>query len=177
MLAGLIWFDWVVILLVAVSTLISLKRGFFKESLSLLVWVVAFVVAVTLYEITAFYFQPYIESPSLRVAASIVTLFVMTLIAGSLLIFLVSQLVAATGLSGMDRLLGMVFGALRGVILVVVLLMLGQYLLPLQQESWWQQSLLVPHFLRLEGWVVMFASEVRDAIQPLFGSSIQWSEG
>lgn len=173
MQAGLVWFDWVVLLLIGVSTLISLKRGFFRESLSLLAWVAAFIIAVVLHEALETVFQPYIESPSLRRAVAIVSLFVLTLLIGSMVIFVISRLVTMTGLSGMDRLLGMVFGALRGVVLVVVLLMLGQYLLPLQQESWWQQSLLVPHFLRLEGWVVMFAGEIRTAVQPLFESGVQ----
>jgi membrane protein required for colicin V production len=65
--------------------------------------------------------------------------------------FLIGELIRVTGLSGTDRFLGMVFGAARGGLLVVVavgLLSLG----PVQQDQWWQQSKLMPQFLLVADW-------------------------
>lgn len=56
-----------------------------------------------------------------------------------------------TGLSGTDRFLGMFFGAARGALLVVVLVGLLS-LAPVQQDIWWQQSTLLPHFLMVADW-------------------------
>ena len=72
-------------------------------------------------------------------------MFVATLLVGAMINFLIGELIRVTGLSGTDRFLGMAFGAARGALLVVVavgLLSLG----PVQQDSWWQESRLVPQF-------------------------------
>jgi membrane protein required for colicin V production len=64
---------------------------------------------------------------------------------------LLGELVRVTGLAGTDRFLGMVFGAARGGLLVVVaagLMSLG----PVQQDPWWQQSQLLPKFLLVADW-------------------------
>ncbi|HEY9033669.1 MAG TPA: CvpA family protein [Pseudomonadales bacterium] len=172
MLNHFVWFDWLIMLVIAVSTLISLKRGFFRESLSLVVWLLAFVIALLFYPDAMVYLEAHVPSPSLRKAAAIAGLFALTLLAGSFVVFVVAKLVDMTGLGGLDRLLGMVFGALRGVVIVVVLLMLGQAVLPLAQEQWWQQSVLIPHFLRLEGWVSLLMSELRGLLSQLLGLAL-----
>lgn len=170
MIVDFVWLDWVIVVIIGVSTLISLKRGFFRESLSLVIWLLAFVVSLLFYPQAMVYLESMIESPSLRKAAAIALLFAIVLIAGGVASYLVTRLVHLTGLTGMDRLLGMVFGALRGVVIVVLLLMLGQAILPLHQESWWQQAVLVPHFTRLEGWVVLAADQVRSLFSVLLGN-------
>lgn len=162
------WVDWVLLALVAISSLISLKRGFIREALSLVIWFASIILSLMFYKPLAQLLQPYIDSPSLQQIAAIGGLFVICLIIGGLCSFLLSQLVAATGLSGTDRLLGMVFGALRGVVVVVVVLMIGKKILPLEQEVWWQQSMLLPHFLRLETWTVSAALYLKDLLVPLF---------
>lgn len=162
------WMDWVLLAVVAVSALISLKRGFLREALSLVIWFASIILSLMFYKPLAQLLQPYIESPSLQQLAAIIGLFVTCLVIGGLLSFLLSQLVAVSGLGGTDRLLGMVFGALRGVVVVVVVLMIGKKMLPLDQELWWQQSMLLPHFLRLETWTVSAALYLKDLLVPLF---------
>ncbi|WP_257281526.1 MULTISPECIES: CvpA family protein [unclassified Endozoicomonas] len=145
------WIDWVIAAIVAVSSLISLKRGFFKEVLSLLTWVVAIFVAWTFNGSVANLLTQYVETPSVRVISASILLFVATLLVGGLINRLFSELVEATGLTGTDRILGMVFGGLRGCLLVVLVVGLMTFA-PLENDEAWQDSVLLPHFLLLADW-------------------------
>lgn len=145
------WVDWAIIAIIAISSLISLKRGFVKEALSLVTWIVAGVVAWMFGGALSQHLTDFIEMPSARVIAGCAILFVATLLVGALVNFLISELVRVTGLSGTDRFLGMVFGGARGALLVVVLTGLLS-LAPVQQDPWWQQSSLLPHFLMVADW-------------------------
>lgn len=145
------WVDWAIIALIAVSGLISLTRGFVREALSLLIWIVAGAVAWLYGGALAAHLTPYIELPSARVIAACAILFVLTLMIGALLTHLLGMLVQATGLSGTDRLLGMIFGVARGALLVVIAVGLLS-LAPVQQDPWWQQSVLLPDFLMIADW-------------------------
>ncbi len=143
--------DWAILGVVTISALISLKRGFVKEALSLLIWITAGAVAWMFGASLSQYLVNYIETPSIRVMAGCTILFVATLLVGAMVNYLIGELVLVTGLSGTDRFLGMAFGAARGGLLVVVavgLLSLG----PVQQDQWWQQSRLVPQFLMVADW-------------------------
>ncbi|WP_263079742.1 CvpA family protein [Endozoicomonas sp. Mp262] len=145
------WIDWVIAAIVAISALLSLKRGVFKEVLSLLTWLAALFVAWTFGGALAARLKDYIETPSVQVMAACAMLFVATLLVGALVNRIVSELVQATGLSGTDRLLGMVFGGLRGCLVVVVLVGIMTFA-PLEQDSAWKNSVLLPHFLMLADW-------------------------
>ena len=145
------WVDWAIIAIIAISSLISLKRGFVKEALSLVTWIIAGVVAWMFGGALSQHLTEFIEMPSARVIAGCAILFVATLLVGALVNFLISELIRVTGLSGTDRFLGMVFGGARGALLVVVLTGLLS-LAPVQQDPWWQQSSLLPHFLMVADW-------------------------
>lgn len=71
---------------------------------------------------------------------------------------MLSALVNKTGLSGTDRLLGAVFGAARGILVISALLLVAQ-LTPSQQSGWWQGSVLIPHFAPIENWLKGFLPE------------------
>ncbi|MNM82628.1 Colicin V production protein [compost metagenome] len=137
--------------IIVVSSLISLSRGFVKEALSLLTWIVAGAIAWMFGGALSQHLAPYIQLPSARVIAACAILFVATLLVGALVNFLIGELVRVTGMSGTDRVLGMVFGGARGVLLVVLLVGLLS-LAPVQQDPWWQQSTLLPHFLMVADW-------------------------
>lgn len=145
------WVDWSIIALIVVSGLVSLTRGFVREALSLLVWVAASGVAWLYGGALAGHLAPYIELPSARVIAACAILFVLTLLVGALVTQLLGALVQATGLTGTDRLFGMVFGLARGALLVVIVVGLLS-LAPVQQDPWWQQSVLLPDFLMIADW-------------------------
>lgn len=145
------WVDWAIIAVIVISGLISLKRGFVREALSLVIWIVAGAIAWLFGGALAVHLVDYIETPSARIIVACAILFVATLLVGAVASFLIGQLVRATGLTGTDRLLGMVFGIARGALLVVVLVGLLS-LAPVQHDSWWRESSLVPHFLIVADW-------------------------
>ena len=149
------WIDYTIIAIIALSVLMSGMRGFVREVISLVIWVAAIAVSFIFYRYIADLLVNFIHSDSVRLVVSFVGLFLVTLILGMLINYLISQLVANTGLSGTDRVLGVIFGIARGV-LVVVLLMMLMSLTPFSKEASWQESVLVPHFQPLEDWLRNF---------------------
>jgi len=91
---------------------------------------------------------------------SFAALFVITLLLSSLINYVVSQLVKKTGLSGTDRMIGVVFGVARGAAVVGILVLLAG-LTTLPQDDWWQDSQLVGHFQQGATWMgSQFSPEV-----------------
>ena len=103
------WIDLVIIGIIVLSALISLIRGFVKESISLVTWVVAGLLALRYYGPMADLLEPFINSVTLRQWVGGGILFVATLVVGAIVNFIVSQLVSKTGLSGTDKTLGVSF--------------------------------------------------------------------
>lgn len=147
------WLDIVIIVIVVVSALISLMRGFVREAFSLAVWVLAFWVSWSFFRDLEVPLRAWIESPTARLGIAFAILMVVTLMVGGLINFLIVQLIEKTGLSGTDRLVGMVFGMARGVLLVSVLVFLAG-LTPVPRESWWVESSLVGYFQELSFWLL-----------------------
>lgn len=146
------WADYTIIAIVGLSAIVSLARGFVREALSLITWVVAFWVAFTFSGTLSDLLVNTIKMTSLRTIASFGILFVATLLLGAFINYLIGQLVDKTGLSGTDRVIGVLFGAGRGILLVTVLLLAAQ-LTPVTQDPWWKQSILIPYFQPLEIWL------------------------
>ena len=152
------WFDFTILGIIALSAVISLVRGFVKEAISLVVWIAAFVISRTFYPNLA-QFLTQIDDLTLRNASAIAILFIGTLIIGALINYILSQLVKATGLSGTDRVLGAVFGALRGLLIVSALLFFIDTFTSFSDSQWWQSSVLVPEFGIVIEWFFEFMQE------------------
>lgn len=164
MLTSFNWADWVIVAIIAVSALISLLRGFVKEALSLVSWALAFFVAVAFHQPMVSLLESSVAKPYVRDILAYVILFAGTLVLGSLATYLISMIVKRTGLSGTDRLLGMIFGTARGFIVVLAsVILLPSLLNGVQQDEWWRSSQLIPEFLLMTDWS-----------QQTFNDLVQW---
>jgi membrane protein required for colicin V production len=150
-----IWVDYCLLAIIAVSALLSLWRGFVREALSLASWIAALWVAILFFERLGGWLARWIETPSISDVVAFTILFVSTVVLGGLVNLLAGQLVEKTGLTATDRALGMVFGIARGVVIVAVLVLLAG-LTALPQDPWWSQSLLLHHFQDLALWLRSF---------------------
>jgi membrane protein required for colicin V production len=149
------WADFVMIFVIMLSLLIGLFRGFVREACSLVTWVMALYVAFMHSSSLSTFLQAWIKTPSLRTMITGALLFVVVLMAGAVVNHTISSFVSKTGLSGTNRLLGVVFGMLRGVLVVVVLLLLAT-LTAMPQDEWWSKSRLIPLFMPLVQWMQHF---------------------
>jgi membrane protein required for colicin V production len=138
----MIWVDYLIVGLVILSAIIGLGRGLVREFLSLAVWIFGFVIALTFSQSVAHWLAAWVTLPALRLGLAFVILIIAVLIVGGLMGYLFAMLVQYSGLKVLDHLFGFIFGAARGVILVVMVAFLAS-LTPLTQESWWHQSQLL----------------------------------
>lgn len=132
-------FDYIVLTIVAVSSLIGLLRGFLREVLSLVAYVAAFVAAIWWGPTASLWLDTLIENGLLRTLAAYGAVFILALLAVGLLNMALGALVDRTGLTPADHGLGAVFGAVRGGVLVLALIGLAGYT-ELPREPWWQQA-------------------------------------
>jgi membrane protein required for colicin V production len=137
--------DIVIIVVISLSALFSVMRGFVKEAISLASWVVAIWLAVTFAPRLAELLPPGIESEAVRQAIGFGVIFILTLIVGAIVNKLTNQIVKKTGLSTADRLFGIAFGLLRGGLIIVVFVVIGG-MTPLTDMDWWQSSVLLEWF-------------------------------
>ena len=145
--------DIAIAVVVGLSSVLSLLRGLVKEILSLLAWVVAFWVAFAYAGHVAHWLIGLVTQPSGRVAIAFVVLLIGTLIVFGVLNTLIAKLLANSGLGDTDKLLGMVFGFLRGLAIVGVLVLLAG-LTPAPLEDWWQSSLFLPRLSMVAHWLL-----------------------
>lgn len=152
--------DWVILVVLTLSVLVSLWRGFAREAISLAGWVAAFILANLFVDPMASFLSNWIGNITGRYVAAYAILFVGTLVVAGVSGRLVSQLVKVTGLTVLDRILGTVFGFARGVILILVAVFILRQLVPPGDLQWLHQSQLMPHLDMLAHWVQVLFSQV-----------------
>ena len=157
--------DILIAVAIVISIVVGLIRGFVKEAIS---------IAALLFAIwAALYFGPsvgdvsqnWFKSEELQMWFGRVLVFLVILSLGGLLGWGISKLVRLSVLSGMDRLLGSVFGVARGILLVAVAIIGGQFA-GFDNDNWWLQSKLIPHFEVVADWIKVMAPEGLDLITP-----------
>jgi membrane protein required for colicin V production len=137
--------DLAIVALIAVSVVIGVVRGFIVEVLSIAIWVGAVALALLFGGTVGEWFGASIELPSLRAALGHGLVFFAAIVGGAIVMWVLRKAVQSTGLSGTDRLLGLVFGITRGVLLVTILVVLAG-LTPLPRDPWWRESRAIPLF-------------------------------
>lgn len=132
-------FDYFALAVIGVSALIGLLRGFIREALSLIAYLVAFLAAVWWGPRLSAFLENLIANGLLRTLAGYGAVFILALLLVGLLNMALSALVDRTGLTPADHGLGALFGALRGFVLVMVLIGLAGYT-ELPEEAWWRDA-------------------------------------
>jgi membrane protein required for colicin V production len=136
--------DYLVIAAIIISAIVGSVRGFLREAIALVTWIIALFIAWHFSDLIAPHMGGLLGGSNVRTWAARVILVALVLLLGAGIGASVSRFVRLSIFSGMDRLLGFVFGALRGFVLLGVFVILGQ-LLRLDGERWWAHSLLIPH--------------------------------
>ena len=139
----MVTFDYVLIGVVALSTIVSLFRGFFKEAFSVVTWLVA-LWAAWRFGVQAAELIGDWGTSVMRLWVARLAIVIGVLLCGGLLNWLLGMLLHSTGLSGTDRVIGMIFGMARGVILVGILLVVMEAM-KFDEEPWWWESKLIPY--------------------------------
>jgi len=146
------WIDIAIILIIVLSAVISSIRGFAKEALSLFGWVFAFWVSMSFSSGLALMFTDTIADPILRLIVAFLMLFIASLIVSTILNYFVIQFVQRTGMMGADRSIGIVFGVLRGMLIVTAMVMFSG-LTPFPQTPSWDSSFLLYYFEGFAVWL------------------------
>ena len=158
--------DLIIVAVLALSVLVGLWRGLISEVLALATWIAAFWVAWTYGPAVSMHFEHSVQTPLLRVILGYGLCFIAVLILGALLRFAIRTLVDSTGLGGTDRLLGMIFGFARGLLLVTLLVFLVNQT-GFAREPMWQQSTLLPQFKSMAAWLESeMPPNVREHLHP-----------
>lgn len=138
------WLDYLIIAVVAFSAIAGLMRGLLREIISVVTWVVAVLLAWHLGPSLEPKLGGALADAAVRPWAARVIVFVAVMVVGLAIAAIVSHFIRLSIFSGMDRLLGFVFGMLRGVLLVAVLIIVS-HPLRLDGETWWKRSALLPY--------------------------------
>jgi membrane protein required for colicin V production len=134
-------FDLVILVIVGLSTLFAFIRGVIRELIALIAWVVGLVAAVTFTPLVGSWLPDAVGHPAVRYLIAFTLILVAALLLGGLIAWPLARAVRAAGLGFADRFLGSIFGLVRGLLLVVVLVMAAG-LTDLPRNAWWQASVL-----------------------------------
>lgn len=153
------WLDYAILGIIVLSVLTGGIRGFFKELISLSIWIIAGWLSFLYAKPVAIWLAPHIQDASIRIASSYVIIVVSTLIAGGLCSSLISFIMHRTGLSGTDRLLGFGFGFVRG-IFIVALFMVVMRITGMPEADYKQNSVFYKHFEPIVNWMYHYVPDM-----------------
>ena len=161
--------DVVIVVVIVASAVFGVLRGLVKEIVALGIWVAALLLGVVFAAPLGALIADSL-GPRLQAGLGFVAVFIAVLLAGALLQRFLGRLIDSTGLTGTDRTLGLLFGAARGVIVVIVALIV---LRPFAEDRpWWPESQLIPPLLAFEGDVLNVVAYITDA----FGGTVVATE-
>lgn len=143
-------FDYIILIVLLASTGVGAFRGFFREALSLTTWIIAVWVAWKFPHAFDALLGGVLSDPVIKLWAGRFLTFVAIVLVGGVITAVVAMVIKSAGLSSSDRSLGMLFGLVRGVLLVGLLVILAE-VLELPSEQWWKDSMLVPYVQPIAG--------------------------
>lgn len=140
--------------IVIISTLLSIGRGLVREILSLIAWGLSLYFAFRFADqIAKEHLEKFFESYPISYMLAFGGVFMLSLFAIGLVNLLVGEIMSAAKLGSIDRLLGTVFGFMRGLIIGALVTLIGM-LFGMHDETWWKESKFAPTFVRLADWGV-----------------------
>lgn len=157
--------DIIIAVALLISIVVGFLRGFVKEAISIATLVIAIWAALYFGPAVGNVSEEWLSSAELQVWFGRIMVFAVILIVGALLGWGISRLIRLSLLSGFDRLFGSLFGMVRGVILVAVFVIGGQFA-GFDNDEWWMNSRLLPHFEVVADWIKVMAPKGYDLIVP-----------
>ena len=121
---GLNLADWFILIVLIASGIIAFARGFTKEFLSLFLWIAAFIAAISLEYLATPKINEFIGNEEISKIISYIVVFIIFIFIGGIVIKFISKLIKWSGASGFDRFLGVLFGLIRGLIVLFVIFLL-----------------------------------------------------
>lgn len=168
LLSGLTGLDYAIVAILFFSLLFGLVRGFAKEVISLLAWVLAFFAALKFSPEVDDMLHSVITHPVSRYVVSLILIFFVVILLGCLVNKIVHAVLKFTGFGFFDRLLGLIFGLARGALIVTAVL-LALSLMPAQNAVWAKDSKLSSHFSPL---VNYFSAQLPTDLKALKSASL-----
>jgi membrane protein required for colicin V production len=153
--------DVLIVLVILGSTVVGVLRGFLREAVSLLFWIAAIWAAWKFGPIVEPHLGGLLAGPNVAPWVGRLLVLVLVLLAGWMVGMVLSYFMHRAGVGIMDRGMGLLFGLLRGAVLVG-LMIIGGELLHLNQEEWWNRSKLVPYGETLGDWLRAMVGEKGD---------------
>lgn len=149
--------DYLIIGVLAFSMLLGMFRGFVSESIALLAWLGGLWLAWRYAPLLEPFMGGMLSEPPVRTWAARALIVMAVVIVGWLVSGLLGYLLRHSGISpAVDRLLGMLFGVVRGIVVISAFVLLAQFA-RLDQAKWWQKSRLLPYATECAGWIQTFA--------------------
>ena len=157
--------DIIISVALVASIIVGFVRGFVKESISIATLVIAIWASLYFGPAVGNLSESWLSSQELQTWFGRLIIFGVILAVGGLLGWGISKLVRLSILSGVDRLLGSLFGVLRGVLLVALFVIGGQFS-GFDNDDWWLKSRLLPHFEVVADWIKEMAPVGYEIIIP-----------
>ncbi len=145
--------DYIILGVIGLSVITGIFRGFVKESVALVVWIVAIWCAYHYANTIEIWFKSYIDDASVRTIISFIAILIVVVVLGAILNALLSFVLHKTGLSGTDRFLGMLFGFVRGVFIVALIILVLNMTSMAKKEDYAHHSVLYTKFDPLVHWL------------------------
>ncbi len=157
--------DIIIAVAVLISVVVGTVRGFVKEAISIASLLLAIWAALYFGPAVGDLSQSWLSSEELQTWFGRILVFALILSIGGLLGWGISKLVRLSVLSGIDRLLGAVFGAARGALLLALFVIAGQFA-GFDNDDWWLQSRLIPPFQVVAEWIKEMAPQGYELLIP-----------